>query len=46
MPCSTPRAFPKLFIDPTVTDIDAFKFEHFTVEGYNPYPTVKMEMAT
>lgn len=40
-----PRPFPKLRIDPSVTDIDAFRFEHFTLEGYDPYPAIKMEMA-
>ncbi len=41
----TPRPFPKLKIDPSITDIDAFRFEHFTIEGYDPYPAIKMEMA-
>jgi thymidylate synthase len=40
-----PRAFPKLRIDPSVTSIDGFAFEHFTVEGYDPWPTIKMDMA-
>ena len=40
-----PRPFPKLLIDPSVKEIDDFRFEHFTVEGYDPWPAVKMEMA-
>lgn len=40
-----PRAFPVLTIDPTVRDIDAFRFEHLSVEGYDPWPTIKMDMA-
>ena len=41
----TPRAFPKLKINPNKTDIDSFVLEDFTLEGYNPYPNIKMEMA-
>ena len=40
-----PRAFPTLRIDPSVTEIDGFRFEHFTVEGYDPHPPIKMDMA-
>jgi dihydrofolate reductase/thymidylate synthase len=40
-----PRPFPRLLIDPSIKDIDAFRFEHFTVEGYDPHPPIKMEMA-
>ena len=40
-----PRAFPTLKIDPSVKEIDDFRFEHFTVVGYDPHPPVKMEMA-
>jgi dihydrofolate reductase/thymidylate synthase len=40
-----PRPFPRLRIDPSVKEIGDFRFEHFTVEGYDPHPAVKMEMA-
>lgn len=40
-----PRAFPKLTINPDIKDIDGFKFEHFSVEGYDPWPAIKMDMA-
>ena len=40
-----PRPFPRLVIDPSVTDIDAFRFEHFTIEGYDPHAAIKMDMA-
>jgi dihydrofolate reductase/thymidylate synthase len=40
-----PRPFPRLRIDASVRDIDAFRFEHFTVEGYEPHGQIKMEMA-
>jgi len=41
----TPRAFPQLHIDPSITDIDKFEMSHFKLEGYNPHPTIKMKMA-
>lgn len=40
-----PRPFPRLHIDAAVTDIDSFRFEHLRVEGYDPHPTIRMEMA-
>lgn len=40
-----PRPFPKLVIDPSIKDIEGFRFEHFTVEGYDPHPAIKMDMA-
>ena len=36
-----PKAFPTMKINPDVRNIDDFKFEDFTVEGYDPYPTIK-----
>jgi dihydrofolate reductase/thymidylate synthase len=41
----TPRAFPRLWINPEVKDIDAFTAEDIKIEGYNPHATIKMEMA-
>uniref|UniRef100_A0A2K5EZV8 Thymidylate synthase n=1 Tax=Aotus nancymaae TaxID=37293 RepID=A0A2K5EZV8_AOTNA len=40
-----PRPFPKLKVLRKVEKIDDFKAEDFKVEGYNPHPTIKMEMA-
>uniref|UniRef100_A0A8C9AHV8 Thymidylate synthase n=1 Tax=Prolemur simus TaxID=1328070 RepID=A0A8C9AHV8_PROSS len=40
-----PRPFPKLKILRKVETIDDFKAEDFKIEGYNPHPTIKMEMA-
>jgi thymidylate synthase len=40
-----PRDFPNLHINPDVTDIDGFKYEDFTIEGYNPHEAIKMKMA-
>lgn len=40
-----PRPFPKLKIKNNVDDIEKFSFEDFEIIGYDPYPTIKMEMA-
>jgi dihydrofolate reductase/thymidylate synthase len=40
-----PRPFPVLKIDASITEIDAFRYEHLTVEGYNPHASIKMDMA-
>jgi len=40
-----PREFPKLLINPDVKDIDGFEYKDFTIEGYKPYPRIKMKMA-
>jgi dihydrofolate reductase/thymidylate synthase len=41
----TPRPFPTLNIDASVTDIDGFRFEHFDLVGYEHEPAIKMAMA-
>ena len=41
----TPRPFPTLKLNPEVKDIEAFTISDITIEGYNPYPKIKMEMA-
>ena len=41
----TPRALPKMRINPDVKSIFDFKFEDFTLEGYDPYPTIKAPMS-
>lgn len=40
-----PRPFPKLNIKRRVTNIDDFKIDDLEIIGYEPYPTIKMEMA-
>ncbi len=40
-----PRALPQLRINPEVKDIFAFKFEDFTLEGYDPHPHIKAPVA-
>lgn len=36
-----PRAFPKVWINPEVKNIDEFKFEDIKLEGYEPHPPIK-----
>ena len=40
-----PRALPKLRLNPDVTDLFAFKFDDFTLEGYDPHPAIKAPVA-
>lgn len=37
----TPRALPKMKINPEVKDIFSFKYEDFELVGYDPYPAIK-----
>lgn len=41
----TPRALPKLRLNPAVKDIYAFRFEDFSLEGYDPHPHIKAPVA-
>jgi thymidylate synthase len=36
-----PRKLPTLEIDPSVRDIFGFRYEHFTLKGYDPHPHIK-----
>ncbi|CAB1370727.1 thymidylate synthase [Denitratisoma oestradiolicum] len=40
-----PRALPQLKINPEVRDIFAFRFEDFSLEGYNPHPHIAAPVA-
>jgi len=40
-----PKSFPKLIIKRQVEKIEDFRFEDFTVEGYEPHPKITMDMA-
>ena len=41
----TPRALPKMRINPEVKSIFDFKYEDFTLEGYDPHPVIKAPMS-
>jgi len=40
-----PRALPRMVLNAAVSDLFAFRFEDFTLEGYNPHPHIKAEVA-
>ena len=39
-----PKPFPRIILNPKVKDIDSFKYEDFTLEGYDPHPAIKAEI--
>jgi len=41
----TPRPLPQLTLNPEKRDIFGFEFEDFAITGYDPYPTIKAEIA-
>lgn len=40
-----PRALPRMHLDPQVHDLFAFRYEHFRLEGYDPHPHIRAEVA-
>ena len=40
-----PRPLPRMIINPGVADIFSFKYEDFTLEGYDPWPAIKAPVA-
>jgi thymidylate synthase len=40
-----PRPLPTMKINPAVRDIFGFRFEDFTLEGYDPHPSIKAPVA-
>ena len=41
----TPKALPKMKLNPEIKDIFSFDFEDFTLENYEPYPGIKAPVA-
>ena len=39
------RALPRMRISPVVKDLFAFRYEDFSLEGYDPHPHIKAEVA-
>jgi len=40
-----PRPLPKMNLNPAIRDIFGFRFEDFTLEGYDPHPAIKAPVA-
>jgi thymidylate synthase len=40
-----PRPLPKMRINPAVKDLFAFRYEDFTLEGYDPHPHIAAEVS-
>ena len=40
-----PRRFPRMRLNPAVKDVFGFRYEDFTLEGYEPHPAIKAPIA-
>jgi len=40
-----PRAFPRMRLNPQVKDVFGFRYEDFSLEGYDPHPAIKAPIA-
>jgi thymidylate synthase len=40
-----PQPLPKVTLNPAVTDLFAFRDDDFSLEGYDPHPYIKAEVA-
>jgi thymidylate synthase len=40
-----PRPFPRMRLNPEVNDLAAFRYDDFTLEGYDPHPAIRAPIA-
>jgi thymidylate synthase len=40
-----PRPLPRIRLDPAVRELDAFRYEDFTLEAYEPHPAIRAQVA-
>ncbi len=40
-----PRRLPRVRLDPSARDLEAFRYEHFTLEAYDPHPPIRARVA-
>jgi len=40
-----PKALPRMKLNPDVRELDAFRYEDFTLEGYEPHPAIRAPIA-
>jgi thymidylate synthase len=41
----SPRPLPALRLDPSVRELDDFRFEHIALEAYDPHPPIRAKVA-
>jgi len=41
----TPRPLPRMLLNPAVSDLFAFRYEDFRLEGYDPWPAIRAEVS-
>ena len=40
-----PRPLPQMLLNPTVKNLEDFRYEDFTLQGYDPHPAIKAPIA-